>query len=489
MEKALLRPDSAKKNFVFQMFYNIVILVVPLLISPYLTRVMGSTSLGVYTYTYSIAYYFVVLAMLGINRHGQRIIAQRRNDMLQLRKTFWSLYIIHFLTSIIALLAYIFYVIFICKSDTAIAAVQIIYVFSAAIDITWLFYGLEKFKVVAIRNAVVKIMESVCIVIFVKSPEDVGIYTLIMCISTCVGQIVMMPQVIAAIPPIRFSKNDLKEHIKPLFTLFTAVIAVTLYTVFDKTLLGILATKEDVAFYEYSNKIVNIPKTFISIIGTVLFPRACRYATEGDFDKLKKNYDYCLIVTSFIGFATLFGLAAVAPSFAIIYYGEEFAVCGNVMISMTPLILIIGFGDAVRQNYIYPLKKDTLMVKILCTNAIINLALSTLLIPYIGIYGAVIGTIGAELIGFIAEFYVCRKYLSIRGFLSNTIPFAIIGAFMFLCVKAVSVFYSGTILAFLVQVIVGACVYIILTFIYAYKSKSLIKEVVFNVLNEVKKRI
>ncbi|MCD8117246.1 MAG: oligosaccharide flippase family protein [Oscillospiraceae bacterium] len=489
MNRALLRPDGAKKNFVFQIFYQVVILVIPLVVSPYLTRTMGSTSLGVYTYTYSIAYYFVVFAMLGINRHGQRIIAQRRGDMVSLRKTFWSLYCIHFIASLLALAAYLIYVFAICASDVKIALVQTIYVFSAALDITWLFYGLEKFRIVAVRNAIVKLLETGCIFLFVKSPSDVGVYTLIMAASACLGQLVMMPQVVTAIPPIRFSKADMKEHIRPLLTLFAAVIAVTLYTVFDKTLLGIMATKDDVAFYEYSDKIVKIPRTFIGVIGTVLFPRACRYAAEGDFKKLDRNFNYCLIVTCFIGFAACFGLAAVAKTFAVIYYGEAFAICGSVMISMCPIILIIGFGETVRQSYIYPLKMDSTMVKILSLNAVTNLILSALLIPVLGIYGAVVGTIGAETVGLVAEMWVCRKYLSFREFFGTVIPFAAFGAVMYAGVRLVAHWFDGSIIALLVQIAVGAVIYCVLSFIYGYFMNATTRGLIESVFSALKKRL
>lgn len=146
MKHNLLQPDSVKKNFAFQIIYQVVILVIPLIVSPYLTRTMGSIALGTYTYTYSIAYYFVVFAMLGINKHGQRIIAQRRNDSEKLRTTFWSLYFIHAVASILSLAAYLVYVLVICGSDKEIALIQGIYVFSATLDITWLFYGLENLR-------------------------------------------------------------------------------------------------------------------------------------------------------------------------------------------------------------------------------------------------------------------------------------------------------------------------------------------------------
>lgn len=158
------KSDSAKKNIIFQTMYQFLILGVPLIIAPYLTRVLGSNSIGIYSYTYSIAYYFVVFAMLGINKHGQRIIAERKKDEKLLRKTFWSLFYVHFLVAIIALTVYYIYVILICSNDIDIATIQGIYVASAAIDITWFFYGLEKFQSIVIRNSLVKIVE--CIAFF-----------------------------------------------------------------------------------------------------------------------------------------------------------------------------------------------------------------------------------------------------------------------------------------------------------------------------------
>ncbi|MCD8011763.1 MAG: oligosaccharide flippase family protein [Lachnospiraceae bacterium] len=485
----ILKPDGAKSNFTFQFLYQAVILVLPLIVSPYLTRTMGSNSLGVYTYTYTIAYYFVTFAMLGINRHGQRIIAQRRDSLQLLRKTFWSLYSVHFIASLMSLFFYFIYVFLICKSNVTIAFVQSIYVFSAAIDVTWLFYGLEKFKLVSIRNAVVKILETLFIFLLVKSPDDVAIYTLIMCISVCVGQLVMMPQIFRAIPPLRFSISDMREHIKPLFTLFAAVIAVTLYTVFDKTLLGILATKDDVAFYEYSDKIVKIPRTFISIIGTVLFPRACKYATDNNIKGLKRNADYCLLVTSLIGFASVFGLAAVGELFAIEYYGDDFAICGKVIIYMSPVIIIIGLGETIRQCFIFPLGKDKAIVRILSLNAVANLILSALLIPVLGIYGAVVGTISAEIVGLTLEIWISRKYISLMKFLKNTVPYGVIGLIMFLCVRLVAHYYDGSLLALLIQVLVGVIIYCALVLLYGLFFDNELKNVIFSVLNGIKGKL
>ncbi len=488
-KRSLLKPDSTKSNFAFQLFYQTVILVIPLIVSPYLTRTLGSASLGIYTYTYSIAYYFVVVAMLGVNRHGQRIIAQRRGDVTKLRVTFWSLYAVHAVISVLALTGYIAYVAFLCGSDRDIAFVQTIYVFSAALDITWVFYGLEKFKHVSLRNAAVKLLETACIFLFVRDPSDLGRYTLIMSVSICLGQGIMLPQVIAAIPPIRFSWKDMREHFKPMLTLFAAVVAITLYTAFDKTLLGLLSTKDNVAFYEYSDKIVRIPRTFVSIIGTVMFPRACRCAEEKDRKGMDGIFANCLLITCFIGFGACFGTFAVGKLFAVVYYGRAFAVCGSVMRCMCPLILIMGLGESIRQSYIYPMKMDTAMVKILSVNAAVNLVLSAVLIPKMGIYGAVLGTICAESVGLAGELWLIRRYLQAKSLAKQIVPFAVTGLVMYACVRAAALFYDGTVPALILQILVGIAVYCGISFVYGYFFNKKVKAMIMDTWGILKRKL
>ena len=238
--------------------------------------------MGNYSYTNSIAYYFVILSLLGISRYGQRIISQSADDETLLRKNFWSLFVVHILNSLVVLLVYGFFVLFFTKEDKLIYLIQGFYVASALFDITWLFYGLENFKSVVIKNAVVKIVECILIFVFVHSPSDLWKYTVISTMGLLLGQVVMLPQAIHLVPWMRFARKDMKRHIKPLLVFSISVIAVSLYTVFDKTLLGLLTNKENVAFYEYSNKIITIPKTIIGVVGTVMFPRACRLAARGD---------------------------------------------------------------------------------------------------------------------------------------------------------------------------------------------------------------
>lgn len=487
MINKVINGDSMKKNFSFQFTYQIIILVLPLIISPYLTRVLGGEALGIYTFTYSIAYYFVVCANLGISKHGQRIVAERKSDVDNLRKTVWSLILFHMIVSLIVLFLYVIYILFFCKKYFNIAMIQTIFVFSTILDYTWFFQGIEKFKNVVIRNAIVKFLEFILIFFLVKTTDDLMIYTLIMSLSVCLGHIAVLPQIIKIIPPIKVKKEDFKEHIKPMCILFIASIAATLYTVFDKTLLGLLSNIEDVAIYEYSNKIITIPRSFIVIISTVLFPKACKMIAEGDFGEVEKDLENSLMINYFIGFASIWGLMGISNLFAEIYYGIEFMACGNVMIAMSPLILIIGLGEVLRSQYIYPLKKDKIMVKILFMNALINLVISVLLIPKIGVYGAVIGTIMAELFGLIFQLILCKKYIKVSKFFKVGVPFFIIGFIMFVCIKLLNLILKENVYSLLIQIMIGGFIYVILSVIYSYKNNEYIKNICNKLLKNNRK--
>ncbi len=469
-----IKAQSLKKNFIFQILYQVVMLVIPLIITPYLTRRLGADAYGVYTYTYSIAYYFVIFAMLGIMRHGQRLIVSKRNDENQLRKAFWSLYFVHVCFSLLALAAYVIFIYCIGEPQyRTVYLFQTIYVASALFDITWLFYGLENFQSVVIKNFLVKALECILIFTFVKSPDDLWLYTLIMSGSIFLGQAVMVPQAMRAIPPIGFGWADIKQHFKPLFVLLIAVVAATLYTIFDKTLLGIMSTKANVAYYECSNKITNVPRMIIGAIGTVMLPRACDCVARGDEESAKKYMDFSLHLTCMLGIGSVFGLLGVANLLAVLYFGSDFAICGEVIMAISPTIFIIELGDILRTQYMVPNGMDKQLSLSLVLNAILNLILTVILIPPLGIYGAVIGTLAAETLGLVFQLVLCRNFLSLKKILVTMLPYVIFSGIMYGLIYLVRMYYNRSIADLLLQILIGGGIYLILSAVYLFFFSSI----------------
>ena len=481
-----MKQDSIKKNFVFQVLYQAIVLVLPLVVSPILTRRMGSYSLGVYSYVGTIAYYFLVFANLGIMKHGQRLIASNRSDDVSLRKAFWSLVFVHFIASSFFVFAYVLFILLFVHNNEEIYWIYVIYVVSALFDITWLFYGLENFKGVVIKNSVSKLLTFLLILFFVKKPSDLPLYTFIESSAVLISNLILLPSAIKHIRPIKFGFNDCTQHIKPLLLLSISTLAALLYTIFDKTLLGIMTTKDNVAFYEYSNKIITIPRAFVAVIGTVLFPKACALASKNDYIGREKYANYAYYALSLISFACMFGLAAVGPKFATIYYGNEFSVCGYIIIALAPLIYIIGLGDIVRNVFLIPQNKDLPYVICLCLNAIINLTLSILLIPKIGIFGAVVGTSVAEFFGLFFQCIYCRRQIVFKSILKSALCFAILGELMFGIIKTVDSFLTTSpFLSLLIEFGVGVFVYTLLSIA---STRFLYKDVWDTLLSSFSKR-
>lgn len=480
-----MKADGVKKNLILQFMYQFVILVVPLIVSPYLARTLGETAIGEYTYINSIAYYFVLICMLGIQKYGQREIASKRDDEVSLRKSFWSLFTVHVLFSFAGLIGYVAFCCIFADNHPLIYYSQALYVFSAMFDITWLFYGIERFKVVVIRNIVVKITELTFVFTLVKSSDDLFVYAMILSVSALLGNLSLMPTAFKYIKPIKFEVEDALTHLKPMLVLAVSVFAISLYTVFDKTLLGLLSSKESVAYYEYSNKIINIPKVFITVIGTVLFPRACNFVSNGDFDSSRRYYRYSLSAIYFIGCASVFGLLAVADLFAVIYYGPDFAVCGSIIKLMTPLILIIGIGDIFRMQFLIPLQKDKQYIVCIFFNAVINVILSTCLIPVMGVYGAVIGTTCAELFGMLYQFFLIKKYVGLKDTILTGIPFMTSGIIMLVSIWSIRTFMNEIISHLLTQILLGAIVYtgvLLVWFLFFSKKRFWIRDTIVGFL-------
>lgn len=463
-----IKAQSVAKNFSYQIFYQIATLVIPLIVSPYLTRTLGDTSLGIYSYTNSIAYYFLAFANLGIAKYGQRCLAAVRDSRDKLRIEFWSLYTVHGVISLSSTLLFFAFAFFFVRNNRTVFLAQSLYVISAISDITWLFYALENFKSIIIRNIIIRVSECVCIFLFIKKPSDLLLYTLIVGLGVNFGQLIIFPKAIKAVPFAKFSFSDAVKHIKPMLVLFISVLAVSLYTVFDKTLLGWLSTKESVAYYTYSDKIISIPRTLIVTIGTVLFPRACKMAAENNLAGQKKYIQVATDVVCTIGCGTVFGLLALADEFSIIYFGPQFAQCGPIMKILSPIVLIIGLGDIIRTQYLIPQKKDKEYTICIVMNAIVNIIVSASLIPLIGVYGAVIGTLSAESFGLIYQSYLGRNAIRIKSWFLSLLPTGVCGCVMFIALIILKRFFAISVLSLCLEVMVGVSIYFGLISVYVY---------------------
>lgn len=456
--------SSIKKNFIYNTIYQIFLIILPLITTPYISRILGAEQIGEFSYNYSVAVIFVMFSALGLSNYGNRTIAENKDSQKKLSESFWNIYAMQFVSSLIVIALYIIYLFLI--NNTQIATIMLIHVLSGVFDINWLFFGLEKFKMATIRSVAIKLLMTVCVFIFVKTSDDLPVYSLIICLSSILSQIILWPYVINKIGITKVEYKKVVKHIKPNLVLFIPVIAIGIYRYMDKVMLGLMSTNAEVGFYENSDKIINLPMALITSLGTVMLPRVSNLLVQKKVRHVAKYMEKSIGFAMFISSSMCFGIMAVSKSFVPLYFGNGFEKCSSLFYVLLPSCLFLAFANVIRTQYLIPNKKDKIYVTSIIIGALTNILFNLLLIPSLASIGAAIGTLFAQISVCIYQAYKTRKELHIKHYVKEAIPFILSGGIMFTALLFTNNTVSSLhpIIQIALDIIAGAVIYIIALF-------------------------
>lgn len=471
--------SGIKKNIFYNTGYRFLAILFPLITSPYLSRVLGIDGVGIYAYTYSVADYFVLFAMLGISNYGSRSIAFVKDNQQKRSQMFWSIYLMQLIWGGVVFGLYVLYIVWIKPNNYDIALMQGIYVASAMLDINWFFFGMEKYKLTVIRNMFIKLITLMCIFVFVRNENDILKYTVIMAAGMFISQSFVWVYLFRYIKFVRIKISSILAHIKPNLILFVPVIAHSIYKIMDKIMLGNIATYSSVGIYEYAEKIVNIPYGFIAALGTVMMTRIS-YLTANHQDE--KVREYMLLSIEYISitiFPIVFGLIGVGPTFLKLYYGEAFIESGYVIRLLAPTIIFVAWASIIRTQYLIPYKKDKIYLLSTVVGASLNLIINMIMIPSYGVYGAAIGTIVAELSVVIVQIIYIKDEFEHTNIINKILPSLFMSTLMCGIVVLIRKVVYSDFISLIVMICAGAISYFTMIYIYyvLIKKDTLISSV------------
>ncbi len=454
--------SSIKKNFSFNFIYQLLSIAVSLITTPYIARILGAELSGMYSYYYSIASYFYLFAMLGISNYGNRSIAYIRSDSNRLNSTFSEIYSIQLIMSVILLQVYFIYVFFI-SNNLNMSLILSMYVFSAAFDVNWFFFGIEKFSITVTRNIIIKGMLLAGVFLFVKEKQDVYVYVGLMAFSHFISNIMIVPflrkYVHFAIP----LRKNIIQHLKPILILFVPVLAISLYNIMDKIMLGQIGTKETVGYYDYSEKVMQIPNAFITAAGAVMLPRMSNISKTEDFSTAEEYISKSMNVISFFSVGMAFGLAGIADNLIPFFLGDSYYPCINLVVVLTPIIIIKAWANVIRTQYLIPFGKDKVYVLSVAFGALTNIIFNIIFIPRLKAMGAVIGTVFAELIVMGYQLFMVRHDLNIKRYFRQNYLYLFIGLIMYGAIKLSSLYFSKSKFVLFINILVGCAIYLLIT--------------------------
>lgn len=418
-----------KMNFIFNLMAQIITVLAPLIISPYISRVFDVKLIGDYNYCYSIVSIFGLFANMGISVYGIPIIAKCKDNKEEKSKTFFELLIIKLIFAVLATIVYILliYTVFDLEYKTYFLIFGF-YILSVFLDITWFLQAIENFKIICIRTIIFRLLSLVCTFLFVKDKNDMNLYILINMLSLVIQNLLLFIAIKKDII-IKKYKLEFKKHLKPIFEMVLPGIAYTIYAMVDKTMIKMITGGTvEVGYYEQAYKIAFVGVTVISVFGTVLSTRIS--AMKND-DEIRQLHKYSYAIVALITIPMLIGLFLLADYFIPFYYGAGYDGSINILKLFSFLPLIMGISNFVSYQYFVPkiITKPSMFIVLIAI--MMNILLNSIFIKMFGGFGAALATIISET--FISVAYMCfyAKFQKIGNVVKYTYKYFISGITVF----------------------------------------------------------
>ncbi len=449
------------KNYIYNILYQLVKIVLPLILAPYTASHIGVTPLGSYQYAGSIMNWFILFGILGVNTYGNRQIAKVRDDVKLRNKTFFEIFYMQVCNMIIAMIAYYLFVSVVFKEGKMYYYLTGLTMLATMLDITWFFYGVEDFKKASIRNIIVKCLGVFLIMTLCKKPEDIWLYILINIGSELVGQAIMFIQLrqYLTFEPVSL-KDAYRNHFRATFQLFVPTIAISVYTMLDQTMVGTLYNKEHVEYYQVSMNIVKMFLMLITSIGSVMLPRVTNvYYNDSDGARKAEAYiSTTMKISMLLALPMCFGMMSIAKSF-MSWYIPVWPVLGELIMLGCPVIILISMSNVTGIQYMVPTGMYNQYSASVVAGSCVNFVINLILIPRYGAYGAIIGSIIAELTVTTIQLVLIRKKVKFQFFQRSYFIYVIGTALMAVTVVSLTKLFPIGTLYTLLEVAAGMIVY------------------------------
>lgn len=448
------------KNYIYNLLYQTFIMIVPLVTAPYLSRVLGAEGTGTYSYVHSMTSIICTIVMLGIYSYGNRQIAYVRDNKESITQIFWQIISARIIIAVIGSLIYFVVVVSINRYITMFA-IYYTYLLAYFIDCTWLYVGVEDMKWAVIKNTLTKALAVIGIFAFVRSKADVAIYILIQGVSVLISNTLAYTQIRRYVGKPHLDFRHIKQDLQGSIYLFLPSVATTIYLQCDKIMIELMtgATNE-VSYYDYAEKIVTIPLTFITVLSTVMMPRIANEFKKNNQKSISELINKAANFSMFLAFPMVLGLMAVADKLVPWYLGDNFYPTINAIIIISPIIVMNTLTGISGNQYFTATNQIGILVKSQLTAVVGNIIINALLIPNYGFYGAAFATLITNAVCVIIQYYYLIRQIKLPGLLKSSMKYAIISILMFIMIRYISSDLPASPMTNVIQVFVGFVFYI-----------------------------
>lgn len=475
---------SIKKNYIYNVCYQILLLITPLITTPYIARVLGADNIGNVSYAESIVSYFTLVGTLGITTYGQREISYVQ-DMIEKRsQVFWNTKILEFITAGIAFLAYIIFAL--TQTNSTLYCVLAFNILAVVMDVTWFFQGLEEFGKIVFRNIMLKILNIIYIFLFIKARDDIIKYAFGLAFFLFLGNASLWCYLPKYIKKITFSSLHPFSNIKTVLSLFIPTIAIQIYTVLDKTMIGLITQDSfENGYYEQAVRISKMIMTVVTALGTVMIPRIGYHFQHKEVKEVEQLMYRGYRFVWFLGIPLCFGLIIVSGNFVPWFFGSGYDKVVTLLKVLSFLILAIGINNVTGMQYLIPTKRQNMFTITVILGALTNFVMNAILINMYQSVGAAIASVTAETVIAVVQLVLVRKEISPLTVVKGSIHYVIAGSIMLTFLWALEKKLTPSVVHTGLLIIIGVIIYFSILIII--KDEFFVSNMI-SILNKIRKK-
>lgn len=404
------------KNYIFYLGNLMLDLLFPLLLSPYITRVLGAEKIGTVNLANSVSAWFVLIVAFGIPMYGIREVAKVKNNKEELGKVFSELFILRVIMTIIGVCIFIIFLLAVPKfrNEPILYIGMILNLLLYIFSVDWFFQGIEKYQYLTIRNLLFKTITFVLTILLIKNSSNYIIYAYIQVLSLALFNMINFISCKKYVN-IKFKEISVLKHFKKLKVFFIAALVTSTYTIFDSIVVGFMLDESSLAFYSRARQVIAMGLTLTLSLSTVLIPRISYLYDSDNKEEFKntliKSFKYILMISIPLGL----GITILSKEIMYFFGGDEFIAGSNVMMVMAFIVVFDSIYTWTINQILVPTgnEKNALFIQILM--AISNLSLNFILISKFGVIGAAYSILLTEIIGALVGIFTVRKIITLRG--------------------------------------------------------------------------
>ena len=457
-----VQKQSVKKNYIYNLVYQMLAVIIPLMIQPYIARVLGAGEVGSFSYTTAITGYFALVGNLGIATYGQLRVAAFRNDRQKVSQIFWELAILRFLMMLASTVLFVLFIAFLARpQNKALYTVLIVQIIASAIDIAWLLQGFEEFRKIVLRNTIIKIVSVILIFLFVKKQSDLLLYALIMNGSTLIGNASIWYFTPSFVDRVPLKSLNLRRHLRSCLIYFIPTIATTFYLSLDKQMIKwFTETSVENGYYEFAQRIEQMAVTVVTSLSIVTMPRMANLFNLNAIDRLRNRLEQTIRFILLLSVPMCLGMMSVTDYLVPLYLGSGYERSATLLKIFSLLIVVVGLNNAVGKQVLMPVGRQKEYNMSVILGAFVNFGLNLLLIPRFYSVGAVVASVASETSILLAFIWFSRDYIRLGWILRASAKYVIAGAAM---VGVIALSYTRLSMSWkslAIQVVLGGIVYV-----------------------------